>query len=228
MIDHLDDVALSASLDGEATEEERAHLGGCPPCASRRDALARAAAAIGTPVPVIDGARRETTIATVLAARVVPLHRRRPPRWALGAVAAGLLAAVLVPLLRPDEPTQQTAIDSNSEEAQLRAAPAGLGEVARADLPARIRALAAPPVAGDDAEADAVAGSQATAARAAAPCEAELRARNPGLAEIRASTTLVLDGRPGHLLVFAAAADLRAFVVDEADCEVLAALSVTP
>jgi hypothetical protein len=226
MIDHLDDVALSASLDGEATEEERAHLGGCPPCASRRDALARAAAAIGTPVPVIDGARRETTIATVLAARVVPLHRRRPPRWALGAVAAGLVAAVLVPLLRPDEPTQQTAIDSNSEQAQLRAAPEGLGEVARADLPDRIRALAAPPAAEDDA--DAVAGSQATAARVAAPCEAELRARNPGLAEVRASTTLILDGRPGHLVVFAAAADLRAFVVDEADCEVLAALSVTP
>jgi hypothetical protein len=234
MIDHLDDVALSASLDDEATVEERAHLEGCPACGVRRDELAGAAAAVAAPVPAIDGARREAAIAAAVAARVVPLRRRRPPAWALGAVAAALLAAVLVPLLRADEPGQQTALDTSSEQTELRAAPEGLGEVSRAELPDRIRALVAGPDTAATAATPAIAADEAagTTARSsapgAAPCEVELRAREPGLAEVRATTSLVLDGRPGRLVVFAAASELRAYVVAEASCEVMTELTVTP
>ena len=83
--DHLDDDALSALLDGEATPEEAAHAGECEACTVRAAELRAAARAIAHAVAPVDPARRDAAIAAALGARVVSLdaRRRRPPAWAL-------------------------------------------------------------------------------------------------------------------------------------------------
>jgi len=48
---HLDDEALSASLDGEGTSDEQAHVESCPSCRARFDGLRAVALAVGTAVP---------------------------------------------------------------------------------------------------------------------------------------------------------------------------------
>jgi hypothetical protein len=48
---HLDDEALSAALDGEATAAEESHLVSCPACRQRIDVLRSIALAVGGPVP---------------------------------------------------------------------------------------------------------------------------------------------------------------------------------
>jgi hypothetical protein len=49
---HLDDEALSAALDGEATAAEESHLVSCPACRQRIDVLRSIALAVGGPVPL--------------------------------------------------------------------------------------------------------------------------------------------------------------------------------
>ena len=102
--DHLDDEAISAHLDGEATPAEAAHVDGCETCTARLAELRAASEAIGSPVD-LGFADRDATVAAAMAAaatsNVVPLASRRrtgPPQWL--AVAAALLVVVaLVPLL---------------------------------------------------------------------------------------------------------------------------------
>lgn len=102
--DHLDDEAISAHLDGEATPEEAAHVDGCETCTARLAELRAASEAIGSPVDLVF-ADRDAAVAAALSAapasNVVPLAGRRrqaPPQWL--AVAAALLVVVaLVPLL---------------------------------------------------------------------------------------------------------------------------------
>lgn len=113
---HLDELATSAALDGEATPEELAHLDGCAACragVARLRAVQTRLVAAATEAP--DPERRERAIAAALAAsespaRVAPLapalarSRRRRRRSAdlapwLGVAAVVLLIALAVPLL---------------------------------------------------------------------------------------------------------------------------------
>jgi hypothetical protein len=71
---HLDEETLSASIDGEASAEEEAHVAACAACRGRRDNLAAAAAAV----------RRAT---------VDP----RPPAEVASAVSRALLRGLEVP-----------------------------------------------------------------------------------------------------------------------------------
>jgi hypothetical protein len=50
-LSHLDDDALSAALDGEATAEEQSHLTGCAACQARLATFRAVAQAVGAPVP---------------------------------------------------------------------------------------------------------------------------------------------------------------------------------
>ncbi|MGH9126071.1 MAG: zf-HC2 domain-containing protein, partial [Acidimicrobiales bacterium] len=53
---HLDDDALSALVDGEATPGDREHLADCPACQAELAALAAVARAIATPgLPPVPG-----------------------------------------------------------------------------------------------------------------------------------------------------------------------------
>lgn len=109
--DHLDDEAISAYLDGEATSTEVAHVEGCDVCGARLEVLRLAAAAIGAPPPPPDAAARDAAVAAAVGrarkpsakkaaerSNVVPLHRRVPPQW-LAAVAAAVVVVALIPLL---------------------------------------------------------------------------------------------------------------------------------
>lgn len=131
--DHLDDEAISAHLDGEATSAESAHLASCGACSTRLAELRAASAAIGAPV-AIDGDRREAAIAAALAeapappsaaadARVVPLSSRRRgiPSW-LAAAAALLVVVALVPLvngLRSDDVDEAATSAADDPEVTL-------------------------------------------------------------------------------------------------------------
>ena len=101
--EHLDDEAISAHLDGEATPTEAAHVDGCATCRARLAELQGAAEVIGTPVPPANPAAVDAAVTAALDAlppKVVPLASRRRgalPTWL--PVAAGLLLVVaLVPL----------------------------------------------------------------------------------------------------------------------------------
>ena len=118
---HLDDEALSAAFDGEATASEQAHLSSCTVCQARLESLAAVARAVGAPVAqrppgmVDDAIERAVHAApesesessrpeTSSLASPIPIgvgrgrstdqRRGRSPRW-LGA-AAGIAAAVIV------------------------------------------------------------------------------------------------------------------------------------
>ena len=121
---HLDDEALSASLDGEATADEVAHLATCGRCQAARQALAIVARAVATPVTPRAPAAVDAAIAAALgnnptevpvsstrptgeALRPRPMGpmgprtvtasaspNRRPPRWIL--TASGVAAAVIL------------------------------------------------------------------------------------------------------------------------------------
>ena len=92
---HLDDEALSAVLDGEATADESAHADACAECGARLEALRQASLLVRTPVdPPTDEARDRAIAAALAAHNVVPLadRRRVPPAW----LAAAAIAVVMV------------------------------------------------------------------------------------------------------------------------------------
>lgn len=193
---HLDDDAVSALLDGEATSEEAAHAVVCDACSERMARFRDAAAQIGDPGPV-DEVARERAIAAALGAQVVPLRSRRRelPPWLVGAAALIVLALVLVPLLGDTDHDQEdrlaggdaaardeeSALDASAPEVLTAPTPAG-SEAADTTLGMR----ATEPVAGghlgevDDSNVDervraallgpspTTAGADATATTAAA------------------------------------------------------------
>lgn len=125
---HLDDDALSASLDGALDDAGgRTHLSGCATCAARRDQLAAARAALaGAPAePVDDLARRRMIAAAVVEAG--PAMIRRRPWYQSPALAGGVAAALLalfaaVPFVTGsrsssgDEQTATAALDATAGE----------------------------------------------------------------------------------------------------------------
>jgi hypothetical protein len=129
--DHLTDEALSAVLDGAATDDERAHLDTCGPCQASLATLRRAAGAVATPPPVPSDDVRDAAITRALAAaeggdaRVMPFRRFHPALLAAAALLVVLVAAV--PLLvanRGDDGTQTAA---GTSERDLRASDASVG-----------------------------------------------------------------------------------------------------
>jgi hypothetical protein len=245
--EHLDDDALSATLDGEATPEEHAHVEACATCRARVDELRAAANAIGTPLAAVEVARREEAIAAALLALPTPLasgRRRQPPGWVLGAAAAVVALGILVPLVNrsngssADRSSSSAAADSNarskaleSPEAQdssgaagaaplFASAPADLGPInGEGELRDRVlEALRSPAPDAPTSTTSAAAGSSV-----ADPCLAELTREDPTLGAVRLDARAVVDGTPGRVLVFDAGGDpptVRAFAVTDA-CEVL-------
>ncbi len=67
-IDHLDDVALSAAIDAEATAEQQAHLATCAPCRRRASAFRAVAQAVAAPVTPRSAADVTTAIEAAIAA----------------------------------------------------------------------------------------------------------------------------------------------------------------
>lgn len=118
---HIDDEALSAVLDDEATVEESDHARRCRDCSSRLAELRAVALAVGDPPsPAAPGARRASVAAGMRACPattadhdaaamgqprrppVVALQRGRGrlPRWALAAAAAVVVVVgVAVPVV---------------------------------------------------------------------------------------------------------------------------------
>jgi hypothetical protein len=131
--DHLDDEAISAVLDGEATADEVAHVDACATCAARLAQLRDAALIVRTPVEPPSDAERAAAIAAALApmstsATVTPIRRRVAPRW-LGAAAAALAVlagiGVLASVQRGNDDTKQTsAADSSAGGTTSRRSPA--------------------------------------------------------------------------------------------------------
>lgn len=175
---HLDDLDLSAHLDGEA--DHGAHLVGCASCQARLASLGAVAAAVGAPVPSLDGPAADALIARALAqpgeqatpgegvSHVVPLagratRSRRRPAW-LAAAAVAVLALAAVPVIvrtAQDSGGSATAVktaptsgDPSLSEAADSAGSAASGTVAapqfRADSGGAASMLAAEPVSGGD------------------------------------------------------------------------------
>lgn len=114
---HLDDEALSAALDGEASAAGAGHLDRCPDCRARVDHLRSVQALVAT-APPVDPARRERALAAAVAAMeplaprrtggattTAPRRTGRRRRWTVdlapwvGVAALVLLVALAVPLL---------------------------------------------------------------------------------------------------------------------------------
>ena len=67
---HLDDDALSATLDGMNTDDEGRHLAGCELCRHRLEDFRAVARAVGSPVVLPPPAAVEASIRTALDAAV--------------------------------------------------------------------------------------------------------------------------------------------------------------
>ncbi|MGH8973016.1 MAG: hypothetical protein ACRD0C_07400 [Acidimicrobiia bacterium] len=93
---HLDDDALSASLDGElAHDAGQGHLAGCATCTARRDQLAAARSALaGAPVEPVDELTRRRLIAAAVT-EAGPAAARPRPWYQRPALAGGVAAAIL-------------------------------------------------------------------------------------------------------------------------------------
>ena len=144
---HPDDELLSASLDGDADPATADHLGGCPTCRARLDALDTVRLEVAAPSPVAADVAERVMAAAVrawhdergssdsvvtplrTAAGDGPAHRRRassgpPPRrqvpsWVLGAVAAVVALLVAVPVvLRDGDDDLDTALAPAAERLQ--------------------------------------------------------------------------------------------------------------
>lgn len=113
---HLDDEAISAVLDGEATPEEAAHADACASCSVRLTELRDASLLVGAPVPPPDPGRRDAAVAAALGAlpaTVTPIRRRVPPAW-LGVAAAMVIAVTALVL-----------VNRNGDDAQEKQAASG-------------------------------------------------------------------------------------------------------
>lgn len=145
---HLDDAAVSAALDAEATADELAHLRACARCRAAVDRLRAVSEVVAAPV-VIDTEAREAAIDAAIAAYrpvgdrppgpaaapVTPLARRRGWRdratapW-LGIAAALLLVVLAVPLLRGNDVRDEetSAADRATSEGAGAAADSSIEE----------------------------------------------------------------------------------------------------
>lgn len=158
---HLDDEALNAVLDGEASAGEQDHADSCARCSARLERLRRVAVAVATPVEPADGGRRAAMVAVALGATdaadvgpapvaghdevVTPIATRRPGRrrprdrrasWALAAAGVVVLA-VAVPLLgrfQDGSELQEAAGVAEDSTAQAPILGGDLGDIERDDL----------------------------------------------------------------------------------------------
>ncbi len=115
---HPDSEALSALIDGEGTDTDRAHTAECAACRGRMARLEAVGAAIGTPVEP-DHEAIEAGVVAALAAWTASDHsatasRSRPRRYAPPAAWVGIAAVVLallvaVPLLTGQDNRDLTA-----------------------------------------------------------------------------------------------------------------------
>jgi anti-sigma factor RsiW len=241
---HLDDDALSATLDGEATPDEQAHVDACPACRARAAELRAAANLIGAPLAVVDPGARDAAIAAALVAAPTPLagrRRARPPGWLVGAAAAVVALGILVPLVNrtsrsndgADTAASGSALSKSTESrAAQDSAASGAASPMLAPAPAGADLGA---IAGDDELRDRVldalrapapaAPTSTTAAAAsgdADPCTTAVTGRDPALGALRLDARATLDGTPVRVLVFelrAEPSDLRALAVTDA-CDV--------
>lgn len=228
---HLDDEALSAVLDGEASADESQHADTCAACSARLATLRDASMLVRSPVAPADPERRELAIAAALeafdAGKVVPMRRRVPPAW-LGVAAAALVAVAAVSLLRggdgpssdevatgaddADEPAQLESIEEAGDQAATMSAPAGpidlgdLGELDGTDLRATLDDSAQRSAAGSGAAAGSGGGASDSAladgAEAAVPCEQAIREGNPDLGALALRATGTYQGDPVIVLGF--------------------------
>ena len=244
---HLDDEAISAVLDGEATADEAAHVDGCAACAARLGQLRDAALVVRTPVAPPTDAERDAAIAAALApasGTVTQLRRRTMPRW-LPAVAAALvvLAGVGVALGVRGSGSgddRSTSAAGGTSGTASRAAPApeastfasavfdggDLGDIDVRSLRTTIesalspsRSSAAQAGGGAGATADDAAGTTTVAPKAAA-CEDQVRTGNPALGPLLYRATGRLDGAAVDVLAFDAGGRRWVYVVATADCSI--------
>lgn len=247
---HLDDDAVSALLDGEATAEEAAHAERCDACGARLARFRNAAARIGDPGPV-DEVARERAVAAALDARIVPLGSRRRglPAWLVGAAALIVLALVLVPLLGDtgdDEEGRVASGDAATQDegsagddaAQQESAAAPEAGAAGTTLGMRATEPVAGGYLGEVGESNIAGRVRATllgpspsaaggpeASTVAAPCVEALRGLDTGLGNLRLTGTAEVDGRRATVVVYDLSGSdppaLRAYVVTGAGCDVL-------
>ncbi|MEA3055633.1 MAG: hypothetical protein QOD30_1065 [Actinomycetota bacterium] len=248
--DHLDDEAISAVLDGEATAHEVAHVDGCASCAARLGELRDAALVVRTPVEPPSDVEREAAIAAAMAPRtasVTPIRRRVAPRW-LGAAAAVLAVlagiGVFAGVQRDrDDPKQPSAADSGAGGATSRAAPApeastfvtavydggDLGDIDVHSLRTTIESALSPSRSSAAQAAGSSAGAASgtaddSAATTVAPktpaCEDTVRSGNPDLGALLYRALGHLDGEPVEVFAFDAGGRRWVYVVASDDCAI--------
>ena len=252
---HLDELA-SAHLDGATTPEEAARIEADPELRARVEALRLVRDAVATSPPPADPARREAAIAAALAAYdgaerpaessvVTPLRAPSARRGAsptlrrvLGAAAAVVLLALLVPLLGQlgeshddnasfdstgaalEGPTE--ALGSAEDDARTTTTAAGVPQDLGAfdDLDDLVTALSAPDAQAqvDRGAADHAAGETAFDSAACVPATAQ---RNGTTGLERATATV---GDEAVIVVVRQGDDRarRVVVYRASDCQVLA------
>jgi len=198
-ISHLDDDALSASLDGDLEDAAgQSHLAGCATCSARRHRLAAARAALAAaPVEPVDELTRRRLVAAALEA-AGPAGGRQA--WYQRPALAGGVAAALLALLAAVPFVTGDRTSGNGDEAAGTSLETAGGEflgdlgdlsdptALRERFGTRSRALRAQPETA--VAADSAAGSEAgSTPKAAAPPQAPVAGQSPEEAPLAADAT---------------------------------------
>lgn len=231
---HLDDEALNAVLDGEATEEQAALASACTLCSARLHRLEQVARALAAPTAPSDGQRRRAAIAAARRAAepppavptpLAPRRRRRiSPAWA--AAAAVVAGALAVPLLVDGPAGERQDLATSGESAEDSAggdttgdrylapgragaptAAAGLehlGEVEQAGLDELAASIERRPLSADQ-RSEGAEGALAPPGVADAPCQQAARRNDPSLGPLVYAAEATFSGRPAVVLAFTGA-----------------------
>jgi hypothetical protein len=251
--EHLDDDQLTALLDGEGSDDDRAHLDTCDHCAGRAEALRTVTALVGAPPRPPARARDEAVAAALAAAErpvaVVPRPARgRPPAWLLPAaavVALVALVAVVVPRWGQGDDDSGSGGDLAARAAQEDeggggqddAAERGSAPAPAADAPTLLRGALGELGSVDDEAALAARIDEAlttsTASHDAAPdggpCDAVVRQAEAGLGTLVLRASAAWQGTPAEVLAYApvgVGSPTRAVVVALDGCTTLAVVDL--
>jgi hypothetical protein len=127
---HLDDEALSAALDGYASNNEQAHIEACPACRQQLEALREVSERIAAPVApppahVVSKALASAVAAGPGTAGAGRLHRQVPRLRTLVAAAAAVIvvAAGVVTIVRSSRSTSSAKASSSGRAASAPSPP---------------------------------------------------------------------------------------------------------
>lgn len=221
---HLDDLSLSAILDGE--DVPSTHLANCAPCRARFQEFETVARLVGGSVTPPADAVRDAAIASALAAHRPQRARSRLRAAAFATAALVLAIAALIPVLVSRDDGSDRAATSRASAPTSKMAAGTSGSATDSAAAIAIRAGDLGPVNADLRERviAALRAGPTAAASSDQPiaCDSELRSLDPKVGALLLYGEATVNQQRGYVLVYTTTDSeppkLAAYVVAQSNC----------